>query len=508
MSYFSKNPTIASLLSISSVLRDISSALSLLLWDQETYLSPKGATIRATQLETLSGIYHEKATRKQIEKLLYKAQEEITLHPEAFSIHDKALVKEMLRDYTLASKLPRSVVTQLSKHASLGLEAWKVARAQNDFSLFESELSTMIELKRRVAEYLGYQDSPYDALLDEYEEGLTKKSVETVFATLKPELVQRIPGLVEQTRSYDTSLFHQAFDEDILWNFTLDILDQIGFDRDAGRQDRSTHPFTMGLHPTDVRLTTRVISDNPLSTLLSTIHEAGHGMYEQGIAPEIANTVLGRADSLVIHESQSRFWENMIGKSPEFWQWIFPRLQEVFPSQLSAASWQVAFKEVNIVRPSLIRVDADEVTYHLHIIIRFEIESALLEGRLNVHDVAAAWDEKYNEYLGVNVPSASLGALQDIHWSQGLMGYFPTYSLGSLLSAQLHTAMVVDHPTLSSSIARGEFEKPKTWLQDKIHQHGKLYSSHEMATSVTGSMVSVQPYLDYIDHKFALLKNL
>ncbi|MBP9700744.1 carboxypeptidase M32, partial [Candidatus Woesebacteria bacterium] len=441
MAYFSKNKTIASLVSISSTLRDISSALSLLLWDQETYLSPKGASIRATQLETLSGIYHEKATRKQIEKQLHRAQEELALHPEAFSIHDKALIKEMWRDYTLASKLPRSIVTQLSKHASLGLEAWKAARQNNDFSLFESELSIMVDLKRKVAEYIGYEESPYDALLDEYEEGLTKKSVETVFSKLKPELVTRIPTLVEQTRDYDTSLFHQTFDEETLWNFTLDILDQIGFDREAGRQDRSTHPFTMGMHPTDVRLTTRVLAQNPLSTLLSTIHEAGHGMYEQGISPELANTVLGRADSLVIHESQSRFWENMIGKSPEFWQWIFPRFQKAFPEQLRTASWQSAFKEVNTVSPSLIRVDADEVTYHLHIIIRFEIESALIEGRLNVHDVSAAWNEKYQEYLGISVPSASMGALQDIHWSQGLMGYFPTYSLGSLLSAQLYTAM-------------------------------------------------------------------
>lgn len=508
MPYFSTNKTIAELVSISSTLRDISSALSLLLWDQETYLSPKGASIRATQLETLSGIYHEKATRKQIETLLRRASEELAEHPEAFSIHDKALIKEMWRDYTLASKLPRTLVTQLSKHSSLGLEAWKEARNKNDFALFESELSTMIELKRKVAEYIGYQQSPYDALLDEYEEGLTKQSVESVFSSLKPELVTRIPTLVEQTRDYDTSLFHQSFDEETLWNFTLDILDQIGFDREAGRQDRSTHPFTMGLHPTDVRLTTRVLSQNPLSTLLSTIHEAGHGMYEQGISPELANTVLGRADSLVIHESQSRFWENMIGKSPEFWQWIFPRFQQAFPDQLKTATWATAWKEVNTVSPSLIRVDADEVTYHLHIIIRFEIESALIEGRLQVHDVASAWDEKYKEYLGVTVPSASMGALQDIHWSQGLLGYFPTYSLGSLLSAQLYTAMRTDHPTLPESIVRGAFDQPKAWLQDKIHQHGKVYSSSEVATSVTGSAVSVQPFLDYIDQKFSLLQTL
>ncbi len=508
MAYFSNNTTMSTLVSMSSALRDISSAISLLLWDQETYLAPKGASIRATQLETLSGIYHEKATRKQLEKAIRSAQEELAKNPEAFSIHDKALIKEMWRDYTLASKLPRSLVTKLSKHASLGLEAWKTARSQNDFSVFESELSTMVELKRSVAEYIGYEQSPYDALLDEYEEGLTKQSVESVFSVLKPQLVSRIPVLVEQTRNYDTSLFHQSFDEDTLWNFTLDVLDQIGFDREAGRQDQSTHPFTMGLHPTDVRLTTRVLSHNPLSTLLSTIHEAGHGMYEQGISPELANTVLGRADSLVIHESQSRFWENMIGKSPEFWQWIFPRFQKAFPEQLCTASWQSAFKEVNTVSPSLIRVDADEVTYHLHIIIRFEIESALIEGRLNVRDVTAAWNEKYLEYLGIEVPSAAMGALQDIHWSQGLMGYFPTYSLGSLLSAQLYTAMRSDHPTLPESIARGAFEQPRAWLQEKIHHHGKVYSSSEVATNVTGSAVTVQPYLDYIDQKFTLLETL
>ncbi len=478
--------------------------MALLSWDQETYMTQAGGLARASQMETLSGIYHEKSTRTELDRAITKAEEEISKRPESYSFYDKALVREMRRDFTIASKLPKSLVQEMSKHMSLGLEAWKAARIASDFSLFAPSLSIMIDLKRQAAEYIGYKDSPYDALLDEYEAGLTKKKVASTFSKLKPQIVTLLPKLTAKTASFDTNIFSQAFEEKKLWDVTLDLLRTIGFDMDKGRQDVSTHPFTMGLHPTDVRLTTRVIETNPLSTIMSSIHEAGHGMYEQNIAPEIANTVLGRADSLVIHESQSRFFENMIGKSKSFWKYFFPTLQQAFPKQLDKVSWEQAWQEVNVIKPSLIRVDADEVSYHMHIISRFEVESALIEGTLKVADAQEAWNAKYKEYLGIDVPNDARGILQDIHWSQGLIGYFPTYSFGSLFSAQLFYRIKQDHPDLEMLIEQGQFATIRKWLSDKIHIYGKTYSSAQVAVNVTGEDLDQRYFVDYIHTKFGL----
>ncbi|HSW90236.1 MAG TPA: carboxypeptidase M32 [Patescibacteria group bacterium] len=489
------DPNIKKLVAISRELKDISSAIALLAWDQETYMSPKGALARAHQLETLSGIYHDKATAKSLGKLLDEVK--------GISEFDIALIREMQRDYTLATKLPRSLVQELSKESSLGLEAWKHAREQNNFSLFAPSLERMVKLKREVARCYGYVDSPYDALLDEFEQDLTKKKVEAVLYPLRDELKVLIPKLVTQTKQYDKGVLHQKFDGQKLWDFSMHVLEKIGFDLERGRQDKSAHPFTMGLTQSDVRLTTRILEDNPISTILSTVHEGGHGMYEQGVSPELDFTTLGYITSLVAHESQSRFWENMIGKSIEFWQYFFPQLQATFPEELEGETVESIWRELNVIKPSLIRVDADEVTYHMHIIVRFEIESALIEGRLAVHDIPTEWNKKIKEYLGVDVPSDSLGCLQDIHWGQGLIGYFPTYSLGSLFSAQIYESVLKDHPDLPHAIAKGEFEKPRKWLNEKIHTHGRLYTSDELAIRVTGKPLSSAAYLRYIEDKFA-----
>lgn len=506
MSVFTRaNPKLSRLIEISEKLVDFSSAIALLAWDQETYLPPQAAVARSRQLETLSGIYHDQATSKQIEKLLFELEEEITKQPESFNDTDKALVREMKRDYRLAAKLPKRLVEEISKQNSLGLESWKHARTQNNFSLFAKNLETIVSLQQELADCIGFSDSPYDALLDQYEQGLTKKKVQHVFDSLKVELETLIPMLTTKTASFDTGTLHQRFESQKLWDFSMHVLEQIGFDLQRGRQDKSAHPFTMGLHASDVRLTTRIIEENPISTLLSTIHEAGHGMYEQGVSPEVTGTTLGLLNSLALHESQSRFWENMIGKSTEFWEYFYPQLQSVFPHQLHNTDLSQFMNEMNVVKPSLIRVDADEVTYHMHIIIRTEIEIALIEKQLRAQDVPAVWNEKYKQYLGIDVPDDTVGCLQDIHWSQGMIGYFPTYTLGSLFSAQLYDTLIAKEPLImEEQVAKGKFEAPLKWLNKNIHSHGRTFTLDEIANTVTGKSLSAESYIAYIHRKFSL----
>lgn len=503
MSVFSlRNKSIKQLVELSSELKDIGSTIALLSWDQETYITAQGAITRARQLETLSGIYHQHGTAKKLGSVLEKLREEITSSPQSFSEYDTALVHEMQREYDIATKLPEKLVKELSKECSLGLESWKHARVQNDFSLFEKNLTHMIELKRTIAETIGYADSPYDALLDEFEAGLTKKEVTRVFDILKPQLKKLIPLIAHKTTAFEHGLFNKEYDEKKLWDLSMEILTAIGFDLERGRQDKSIHPFTMGLDNSDVRLTTRILSSNPISTLMSSIHEGGHGMYEQGISSEITHTTLGYVNSLVAHESQSRFWENMIGKSPEFWEYFFPKMQRVFPEHLLNATAKQAWEEVNVVKPSLIRVDADEVSYHMHIIIRTEIETELIEGMLKAKDVPERWRSAYKEYLGIDVPDDAQGPLQDIHWSQGLIGYFPTYSLGSIFAAQLYATLQGTESNISHSIAEGKFELPLHWLNEQIHQHGRLYTSSQLCERITGKPLSSNDFITYIEKKF------
>jgi carboxypeptidase Taq len=506
MSFFTlKNQRIARLVELSTELKQLGAISALLSWDQETYLPPKSAYARAKQLSVLAGITHDKATAGELKKLLDDLAADIVNTPSAFTEGDRALVRVMQRDLTYATKLPRDLVTTLADACTIGLEAWKDAREGNRFETYLPQLERMVKLKREVGERLGYQGSPYDALLDEYEEGLTKVDVVKAFEPLKTALETRIPKFTEETKAFDTGVLKQSFDSEKLWELSMRVLTDLGFDMERGRQDVSVHPFTIGLHPTDVRLTTRILETNPVSTLLSTIHEGGHGLYEQGINPEFADTTLGQVTSLVLHESQSRFFENMIGRSREFWEWLFPKMLATFPNQLGTTDALTVWREANRVHPSLVRVDADEVTYPMHIIIRFEIESALIEGTLAPKDVPEKWNELYLQYLGIRVPNDHDGCLQDIHWSQGLIGYFPTYLLGSLLSAQLRQAMLHEHPSLPSDIRAGKFERPRKWLHRAIHQHGRVYGSQELAQRVTGSPVAGEAFLGYIDQKFTQL---
>ncbi len=503
MSVFTRsNPKINDLVTYSEMMRDLSSISGLLAWDQETYLPHKGGLARAHQLETLSTIIHSKATSQKLSTLLATLSEELQRNPGQFTAHDRALITCMTRDFTLAKKLPSSLVSAISKQSSVGLEEWKHARNQNKFEVFVPALTRMVELKKEVAYAYGFTDSPYDALLEEYERDLRAKHVDAIFEDLIVHLTPLIKSLRAKTSTWDKKVFHQEFDEKTLWSVTMTLLAELGFDLEAGRQDISTHPFTMGVATSDVRLTTRVITDNPLSTILSSIHEGGHGMYEQGIAPEIARTRLGMADSLVIHESQSRFFENIIGKSPQFWEYFFPVLQTAFPTQLAGTTAHQAWAEVNVIRPSLIRVDADEVTYHLHIAIRAQLEQRMIEGTLAVKDLRDAWNALYKQYLDVDVPDDLLGVLQDIHWSQGLIGYFPTYSLGSFLSVQLSETLHKEHPDFDDDVRNGKFDIIRTWLGDKVHAGGAMSTSGEVSLKLTGKHVSAESFITYVKKKF------
>lgn len=498
------DPDIQKLVAISRELKDLVAIVGLLSWDQETYLPAKGALARSHQLETLAGIYHDKITNPRLGELLLKLDSVINTKPDTFTLADKALVREMQRDHSLAIKLPKSLVQALSRETSLGLEAWQHARNQNDFRVFAPNLETIIKLKRETAEAYGYTDSPYDALLDEYEEGLTKQTALNVLEPLQTSLQQIIPTLVETTKVYDKGVLKQHYDSQKLWDLSMHLLTLIGFDLERGRQDTSAHPFTMGFHHTDVRLTTRILETNPISTLLSSIHEGGHGIYEQGISPDISETTLGYINSLVLHESQSRFFENMIGKSLGFWQYIFPKFQATFPEHLEHSTAESVWHELNVVRPSLIRVDADEVTYHMHIIIRTQLEIDLIEGRLAVKDIPEAWRAAYKKYLDIEVPDDAQGALQDMHWSQGLIGYFPTYSLGSLLATQLYEQMCTELPDILLDIRAGKFESPRKWLNSHVHQHGRMYSSEQIARSSTGQAINPQYFTTYLKRKFGI----
>lgn len=478
---------------------------ALISWDQETYLPSAGVQARAAQSSALSGIIHDMFTAPAFSESILWAQEFIQEHPDQCTPDDRSLLRVMLREHERMRRLPRSLVQALADHTVLSLGAWKDARDKHDATSFIPALQRMVELKQEVASSIGTQARAYDTLLDEYEEGLTSAAVQAAFAPIKSRLLPQIPLWTTKTAVFDKAVFHQHFDSEKLWNLTMQLLPTIGFDLTRGRQDRSAHPFTIGIDRSDVRLTTRVLETNPLSTILSTIHEAGHGLYEQGIDSAIADTRLGVTDSLVIHESQSRLYENMIGKSKEFWSYFFPIVAESFPEQLGTLRPEDVWREVTIVRPGPIRVDADEVTYHAHILIRFEIEEALIAGDIAVKDVAHIWNERYKEYLGLSITDDAQGVLQDIHWAQGLIGYFPTYSLGSMLAAELFSKLLLDHPEISDQIAMGSLGTVKEWLGQTVHRHGSRFSSAQLLSTVTGKqMLTADALIDYLEKKYQM----
>ena len=480
---------------------DVRAAISLLEWDQEVCMPPKGAPARGRQLATLSALAHRLFTSEEMGALIAEVHgERAALEPD-----EVCLVNETQYDYEHAVRLPASFVEEFAQERSKAYEAWVKARAESDFALFEPNLERIVALLRRKADYLGYEESPYDALAEEFERGTTTAALRGIFGELalkQSKLVQRIQ---ESPAQPDTAWLEQEWDAQAQWDMTMPILRAMGYDFEAGRQDKSVHPFTTNFDRDDVRITTRVDVKDLFSCLTGSMHEGGHALYEQGFREEDRRTVLAEAPSLGIHESQSRLWENMIGRSRPFWEHYVGALCARYPGQLHGVDAEQAYRAINRVRPSLIRVEADECTYNLHIILRFELEVALIEGTLAVADIPEAWNAKVKEYLGLDVPDDARGCLQDIHWSHGCMGYFPTYALGNLYAAQLMTRIEEALPDLWEHVANGDFAPLLAWLREHVHRVGRRKTAREIVHDATGREPSADSFLRYLERKYGEL---
>ncbi|MGD9852549.1 MAG: carboxypeptidase M32 [Nitrospirales bacterium] len=491
-------------------LRDAAAVLS---WDQETYMPPASGAIRAEQLATLQTLAHDQFVSSEVESLLASLVNTSTgaILPEQAASLDaasQALLRETWRDYSRAKKLPSAFVNELERESSLAQQVWATARKTNDFQFFLPNLQRMVVLKRREADYLGYTDSPYNALLDTYEPGSTVAQLRPLFQTLRTELVRLLDLIRQSPVQPQKALMTQSYDTAKQMEFGRLVLKHMGYDFQRGRLDLSAHPFTTSFHPTDVRVTTRVFERDLPSCLFSCIHEGGHGLYEQGLPSAHYGTPLGEAISLGIHESQSRLWENSVGRSRAFWQYFYPKLQDLFPDQLGSVQEADFYLAINQVTPSLIRVEADELTYNLHIMVRFEIELDVIEGRLAVEDLPEAWNAKMKDYLGIVPTSDAEGVLQDVHWSFGAFGYFPTYTLGNLYAAMFYRQAKTDLPDLETNIAKGNLLPLKDWVTDRVHRWGRQYTSAELIQRVTGSALTPAPFLEQLTEKFSNLYQL
>ena len=417
-------------------------------------------------------------------------------------------VREIDRQQSRSLKLPKELVVELSQTESLGHEAWIEARKKSDFALFQPWLEKIVALKKEVAERVGYEGAMYNALLDEYEPYARAEEIAPVFAQLKEQLVPLVEQITATGQYPARGVLDQEYPIEQQELLGQQVLADMGFDLEAGRLDLAVHPFCAGTSRDDVRLTTRYSADWLPGSLFGTIHEAGHGLYEQGLPADAIGTPAGESVSLGIHESQSRLWENMVGRSKAFWTHYLPKLQELFPQQLSAVDLDAFYAAVNQVEPSLIRVEADEVTYNLHILLRFELECDLIEGQVAVAELPAVWNERMEQYLGIRPPNDALGVLQDTHWSCGLLGYFPTYTLGNLYVAQFFHQAHQDLPDLKAQIAQGELGPLKTWLNEKIHVRGARATASELVEEVTGARLSADYFIDYLWEKFGALYGL
>lgn len=475
---------------------DLQYASAVLGWDQEVYMPSKGFPYRGRQLATLASMAHEMVTSEQYGNTLRELNGRNDL-----TDAQRNNVRLSLEDYEKNSKLPAAFVEEITQQVSASYNAWIQSRRENKYSIYAPQLEKMIALKKQQADLYGYEGHPYNALLDEYEKGATVAMLDKVFGDVK-ELLPPVLQRIKQQQQVDDSFFAQHFPRQQQWDFSIDVLKKIGYDFDAGRQDISEHPFTTSFAPTDVRVTTRVDEHNYASLLWSTIHEGGHALYEQGLPESEYGMPLGAAASLSIHESQSRLWENCVGRSLEFWQGFYPKLQEYFPHQLIDVSALQFFKGMNKVESSLIRTEADELTYHFHVMIRYEIEKGLIDGSLNAEELPEIWNSSYKKYLGVSSPDDKQGVLQDVHWAHGSFGYFPTYSLGSFYAAQFYEQAGKELNGLAHQVEKGEFTELLRWLREKVHYHGRRYRSEELCQRITGQGLDLSSFMRYIEDKY------
>jgi carboxypeptidase Taq len=482
---------------------DLSRAGAVLAWDQETFMPPGGVEHRADQLTTLERLGHIRFTSDDVGALLDEAEGEVSRLP--FDSDDASLVRVTRRDYEQARKLPLELVGEIARAGATARPVWQKAREEADFSLFAPYLKKNVDLNRRVADALGYRKRPYDALLDRTEPGLTTDQLEEIFAELKQAIVPLVADVARNADAVDDTVLHRDFDPDGQVRYALDVVTKLGYDIERGRQDLSAHPFTIPFGPGDVRITTRVSRDFFNECLFGSIHEAGHAMYYQGVGKNLDRTPLWDGASPGVHESQSRLWENMVGRSAAFWHHFYPSLRSAFPEALKGVDEEAFLRAVNKSYPSLIRVEADEVTYNLHILLRFELENEMLEGSLKVKDLPEAWNARVKEYLGIDVPDDGVGVLQDIHWSWVDFAVFPGYTLGNLMGAQLMERIRLDLPGLDGQIEKGDFGQLLKWLQVNVYQHGRKFTPNELMERATGKPVSAEPWIAYVRQKFGVL---
>jgi carboxypeptidase Taq len=484
---------------------DIGRAEGLLGWDQQTYMPHGAAESRGNTLATLGRLAHLKFTSPEVGRLLDDLEPYAQgLDPDS---DDARLIKVTRRDYEKRTRVSTEWIMEFAQVTAVAHQTWQEARAENNFSKFQPFLERIANLRRRYADFFAPYTHVYDALLDDFEPGLKTADVRAIFQTLRPQQVALIQSIAERPQ-VDNSFLHKTYEDQKQWDFGVEVITRFGFDWRHGRQDKSAHPFTANFGMDDVRLTTRILSNNLASALFSSMHESGHGMYEQGVDHSLDRTPLAGGASLALHESQSRMWENLVGRSLPFWEFFYPRLQQVFPAQLGEVDLETFYKGINRVEPSLIRVEADEATYNLHIMLRLELEIALMEGSLEVKDLPEAWNSRMQEYLGVLPATDALGVLQDVHWSGGMIGYFSTYALGNLVSAQLWECIHRDIPDLEDQIRRGEFAALLGWLRKNIHRHGSKFEPQELIERITGSKIDPAPYMRYLQNKYSQIYGL
>lgn len=484
-------------------IQTLSSIAMLLEWDQETKMPEEGASFRASQIEHLSSIVHAARTsadfKNHLETLIdLKSGNILADHLDA---RQQGALREFRRSFNQETKLPNSFVKKMAKANSEGTHAWQKAKKTAQFETFLPYLETIIDLNREKAQLLGFQDHPYDALVDLYEPEMTVKKLDTLFGELKPFLSELTQKLAEK-KPKNASFLSASYPLDKQMECCHLVMEKMGVDSKRTRLDTSVHPFCLGLHPTDVRLTTHTSLTSFYTNISAVMHEGGHALYELGLPPEDYGTPLGEYCSMAVHESQSRFWECFIGQGAPFCSFLLPKLQEAFPSELKGVSIDDFYEALNDVRPSFIRVFADEVTYILHIIIRYEIEKEFLSGNLQAKDLPKVWNQKMEETLGLTPETDALGCLQDVHWSCGLIGYFPTYALGNLYAGALFETFQETHPDWEKTLASGNLSEPLTFLREKIHRFGREYAPQTLIENATGKPLTSSPYISYLRKKY------
>ena len=475
---------------------------ALLSWDQEVNMMEyKDLGGRSKQVSLIEKLMHKRVTDEKVGRLIKEA-EKLELDEV-----ESAMLREMTREYNLATKLPEKLVTEIAETSILAAKEWRQARTKSDFSIFQELLEKTVELQREKAEKLGTHADLYSTLIDLYEPGATYDWIANIFNPLRPKLIEFVRKLNSSPNQPDDSVFKKHFDESKQFELSREVIKKLDFDFGYGRQDKVTHPFTTSLASLDVRITTRTSEPFP-DCITSTIHEYGHAMYEMGIRKELHDTILCTGASMGIHESQSRMWENIVGRSKEFWIYWYPTFKKYFPKNLKKFPLEEFHRAINKVQPSFIRVNADEVTYGLHIILRFEIEKDLIEGKIQVSELPEIWNSKFEELLGIVPPDDAKGVLQDVHWSMGSIGYFPSYFLGNLYAAQIYNKALEKLPSLPEDYKKGVFSNLLSYLKENIHQHGSIYLADDLIKRVTGEELNSDYFVEYIENKYTPIYRL